>query len=335
VDNSRLELSGDLTGSSPRVGGANEATGGSGGAFHVTNGSEVRLSGVFVGSVATGNSATEDGGGLYADASTIVLRDTQVVGNGAIDDGGGIYVGNGSDLRMDTSYSGPSFTSCDPWTLPAGRYCSEIRDNEAGGWGSGIYVDQSTATILDTAFLDNEGLSGGTSPGDAILVSGGAVEVTNGLISGNGANENSAVHLYTDAVYTSTHSTYAGNGDSPLFVVSTARALLAKNIMWDNGDDAFYQPGASVTASCNDTENLLTGPGNISTSPHFVTTTRGSYRLGPGSPARDVCAAGVDHDLDDVRRPIDADGVASPTEHDMGAFEGWIPVFLPTVLADG
>jgi hypothetical protein len=107
---------------------------------------------------------------------------------------------------------------------------------------------------------------------------------------------------------------------------------LTNNIMWDNASPALYQSAVTLTASCNDTQDLLSGPGNISVDPQFITTTRGAYRLAVSSPAVDACTGTVDHDLDNFHRPINADGVLSSMEFDMGAFERQVRIFLPIVL---
>jgi len=333
VDGGSLVLDGGAAIGEPDLGGANAAINGSGGVIHATGGATIVLDNVSLGTVGAANSAGMDGGGLYADGSTVLLEDVRVFGNAAGDDGGGIAAVNGSTLVMQTSYADAT-PECDPNTLAPNVYCSEVSDNEAQGWGAGIYLDRSTALIEDTAFLDNVGL--GTSPGAAMMVGRDATaELTNVLVSGHGANENSAIHVYSGGALTSLHATYGGNLDTPLYVVSTAAVTLTNNIIWDNGASAFFQPGAGVTSACNDTQTLLGGTGDISADPLFVTTARGNYRLGGnGSPAVDACAGTLALDLDARARPIDADGVASASEFDMGAFESPFKefVFLPLTL---
>lgn len=326
ANDSQFTLNQGTSSVTPEIGGANTAQ--NGGAIYAANGAYIALYRAQLGTLGSSNSATLDGGGVYADDSTVLLRDTQVINNHAGGDGGGVYVENGSQLIVDTSYF-YSTPACDPRSLPAGTYCSEVRENTASGWGAGIYVYQSTATIENTAFLDNVGLSSGVSPGAAIDVNDALVKVTNGLFSGNGENGNAAVHVYTDGRYHSRHSTYAGNQGNPLFAVNSSVVTLTNNIVWDNASDALYQSGVTLTASCNDTQALLAGPNNISVDPKFITTTRGAYRLTWGSPAVDACTGVVNHDLEHTNRPINADLVASPAEFDMGAFERWVHLALP------
>jgi hypothetical protein len=289
------------------------------------------------GAVVAGNTATaEDGGGLLVARGVLTLVNSTVAGNTAGGDGGGIHASLGGDVHLRASH-GTGSGDCDPQQLPAGVYCSEVRGNEAQGWGAGMYLSESRATVVDTALLDNRGVTTGTSPGAAILVGQQArALLTNTLISGHGINENTAVHVYSDGALTSHHSTYAGNRDTPLYAVGTAAVTLTHNIIWENGDTASYQSGATLTTACNDTEAALSGPGDISTDPQFITTTRGMYRLGSGSPAIDACSSGVDHDLDARARPLDGDRDGT-ADYDMGAFEmppGQVNIALPLVLRD-
>lgn len=335
ANGSALTVGPGASGYTPQLGGANDASNGDGGAIYAENGAQVALHNVRLGTPVNGNEAAGDGGGIYASGSEVLLRDTRVVSNAAGQNGGGVYAANGSEVVIDASYSGALPPGCDPFGLAAGVYCSEIRGNRADNRGAGLYVENSTVTIADTAFIDNVGLSSGTSPGTAIMVEPDAsVTVRNGLFTGHGTNENTTVHVASNGAYVSIQSTYAGNLDVPLYVVNGGDVTLTNNVLWENGDDAFYQTGAMVNASCNDSENLLTGPGNISVDPLFVSTARGPFRLGPGSPAVDACGGTLNHDLDNVRRPIDADGTASAMDYDMGAFERRPRVFLPLVLKE-
>jgi hypothetical protein len=230
---------------------------------------------------------------------------------------------------------GASFGSeCSPGTLPDHTYCSEIRENVASNWGAGIYVGlgQSRAEIADTAFLSNYASIIGTANGEALLVGdGAAVTVTNGLFTGHGLTDNSAVHVDSNATYFSDNSTYAGNDNVPIFVDSQGTAVLTLNIIWDNDLPADIQ--GALTSRCNDTQVLLGGVGDTSVNPRFINL-RGPYRLGPGSPAIDTCAGFADHDLDGKSRPYNAVGGVSLFEHDMGAFEARSPVFIPLVVRD-
>lgn len=281
----------------------------------------------FTGTVTFDNAAIEhntatfdDGGGVDMSRGDLTVINSTVNFNTAGDAGGGIIASLGVDLQFYTSY-GAGSNECDPFQLPAGVYCTEVRGNKAQGWGAGVYLYDTTATIVSTAFLDNVGLSPGTSPGTGLLIrEGSSVVMANALLSGNGANDNNTVHVYTDGFLASYNSTYAGNLDVPLYAVSGSTVTLDGNVIWGNGSVTLLQPDVYTTTACNDSVIPLNGPGDISADPYFVTTTRGAYRLGPFSPAIDACATGTLYDLDGRSRPIDGDGDGS-ADYDMGAFE--------------
>jgi predicted outer membrane repeat protein len=271
------------------------------------------------------DNAAQSGGGLLMFHSSAVLTNVHVISNTATASGGGIY-GQLSTLEM-----GASFADCSPSALPDHTYCSEIRGNSADNFGGGIYfgLGGSTATIEDTAFLDNEG----ASDGEAFLVTDyTAVTVTNSLFSGHGVNSNPAVSVPgQDTYFTSINSTYAGNHHIPLSVTQDATTTLTLNIMWDNALPADIHSQAGLTSQCNDTQIGLGGSGDISVNPQFINL-RGPYRLKHTSPAIDRCIGTTNHDLDGNPRPIDAIGGVSLFEHDMGAFEAYPPTFIPLAL---
>jgi hypothetical protein len=344
VDAGRLEIEQRGATGGPVLGGGNWAQHGNGGVIHAANGAWVSLQGAVLGSLGASNRAAALGGGIYADNSFVFLEDTQVVHNYAGDGvtgtigseyGGGVAAVNDSGLIVGTSFTGGSGT-CDPTTLPANTYCSEFRLNEAENDGGGIYLSQSAALVYDTAFLSNTVLASSASNGDAMFIDFSSMRVFNALFSGHGGRGNNAVHLYRDVEFESVNSTYAGNLDNPLYVVSGTVLTLTNNIIWDNARGNYYQTSITRTSACNNAQppigSPLSGPGDISQDPHFVITDRGAYRLGAGSPSVDACSGTLDHDLDDRFRPIDSDASPSTGLYDMGAFERPALAFLPLTL---
>ncbi len=294
-----------------------------------SNGGAIRQSGgllTITNSSLVGNYAYS-GGGLSVFGASAVLTNVRVISNYGSQNGGGIALVY-SDLRMGASFG----ADCTPAALPAHTYCSEVRGNGSPGTGAGVYlgVGQSTATIADTAFLDNQGLTPGASDGEALLVGNGAtVSATNCLFTGHGPDANSAVHVVINAAYRSDNSTYAGNQNVPLLVDSQGAVTLTLNIIWDNL--AWSDIQGSVSSRCNDTQTSLGGSGDISADPRFINL-RGPYRLGPGSPAIDSCIGLTDHDLDGKSRPVSVGSGLSLFTYDMGAFEARPSVFVPAIL---
>jgi hypothetical protein len=158
------------------------------------------------------------------------------------------------------------------------------------------------------------------------------VTATDTLFTGHGQSGESAVHVYNQATYHSENSTYAGNSDIPLFVVSQGTADLNRNIIWENG--AAHNLQGAISSQCNDTESGLSGGfANFSEDPRFVETSRGLYRLGAGSPAIDACAPGIsERGLDGRRRGIMIKPGQTLINYDVGAFEFPQRVYLPLVL---
>ena len=296
----------------------------------ITNGGGIRQTGGVItalNSLLDGNAA-QRGGGLYVEGATSRLSNVRILRNSSVaGHGGGIFAGAGSDLRM-----GADFNDCDPLSLPYRLYCSEVSYNDAAGQGAGIYMEDGKAFIGHTAFLSNEG-SSPSSHGAALMVGTSAqVTATDTLFTGHGRNEESTVHVYNHANYHSENSTYAGNSDVPLFVVSQGTAELNRNVIWENG--AAHHIQGNISSQCNDTESGLSGGfANFSQDPRFVETSRGLYRLGPGSPAIDACSPGIsERGLDGRRRGIIIRPGHTLVNYDVGAFEAPIRVHLPTLM---
>jgi hypothetical protein len=296
----------------------------------ITNGGGIRQTGGVItalNSVLDGNAA-QHGGALYVKGATSALTNVRILRNSSVaGHGGGVFAGAGSRLRI-----GADFNDCDPLSLPFRFYCSEVSYNDAAGQGAGIYVEDGQAFIGHTAFLSNEG-SSPSSHGAALMVGTSAeVTATDTLFTGHGRNEESTVHVYNQANYHSENSTYAGNADVPLFVVSQGTAELNRNVVWENGAALDIQ--GTISSQCNDTESGLSGGfANFSADPRFVETSRGLYRLGPGSPAIDACSPGIsERGLDGRRRGIIIRPGHTLVNYDVGAFEAPIRVHLPTLM---
>ncbi len=143
----------------------------------------------------SGNAATGDGGGLWADgfAMNLTIQNSTISGNTSGDDGGGIYI-------EDT---GPS-------TLISS---TTISGNTAVGAGGGIYLydPDNNVTISNSAISGN---SAGTIGGGIYLYSfdGGALQVTSSTVSGNSATAGGGLFLYNvDQPFLMESSTVSGN----------------------------------------------------------------------------------------------------------------------------
>ena len=319
----------------PWIGAANRATGGNGGGIYAVNNAGVGLYNVLLGNPNdAGNTASQHGGGLFADNSQVLFSNVLVSGNSAESNGGGIALTNGSQATIITSYEDASRgldTTCDPQLLPANSYCSELRNNRADHNGGALFVDNSAATVLATAIVDNRANeAASTFNGSAIYATNNAsLSVNNGLVAENSGGN--LVDLSANTNFESEHSTYTTNGgDDAIFITMFTAVTLTNSIVWDNGGGIERTAFTSLAATCNiyQSSNVpIGGLGNVIADPAFVTTARGNYRITASSPAADACATGLPFDLDYFMRPVNGD-------YDRGAFEvSLVPVAI--TLASG
>jgi parallel beta-helix repeat protein len=134
----------------------------------------------------TGNTAKDDGGGIYFYNGTLTIVDSTISGNTADDDdGGGIFFYNGSLTIVDSTISG----------------------NTAGHDGGGIKFEDGTLTISDTTISGNTALydGGGMSFYD------GTLTIVESTISGNTAGDDGGGMNFYDGTLTIVESTISGN----------------------------------------------------------------------------------------------------------------------------
>jgi hypothetical protein len=175
----------------------------------------------------TDNTATVDGGGLWADGfnMNLTIRDSVISGNFAGDDGGGIYVEDtGEPLLIQRTEIATNFAP----GSGAGIYFydpdndvtiedSTISNNSAGCCGGGVYLyspDAGEFSIRGTTISGNSAAAGG---GGVFLYSpdhGG--EIANSTISGNRATagDGGGVYLYNMYAFSVHDSTVADNSAS-------------------------------------------------------------------------------------------------------------------------
>ena len=170
----------------------------SGATFHMFDGEikdcEVRGDGVILvydnskfimegGTISECEAPINNGGGLYADNSTITIS------NGAISGckggcGGGLYAKNSSTITI----SGGTISECEALTdNGGGLYADNSTINISGGtisgckgvWGGGLYANNSTVTITDGTISGCEVGAGG-----GLFVDRSTVRISGGIISG-------------------------------------------------------------------------------------------------------------------------------------------------------
>jgi predicted outer membrane repeat protein len=235
----------------------------------------------------TGNSASGDGGGLWADGfnMTLTIRDSTISGNTSGDDGGGIYVEDtGAPLLIQRTV----ITGNDAADDGGGVYLydpdddvtiedSTISGNSAGDAGGGIYLyspDDGELTIRGTTISGNSAQRGG----GIFLYSpdhGGSIE--NSTISGNQATagDGGGIYLYNLYNFALHHVTVAGNSASGtgggIFGQSSSlpidNSIVANNTAGINNDlgngiDGGFDASFDLIEAPG-TANITDGGGNI------------------------------------------------------------------------
>jgi hypothetical protein len=171
----------------------------------------------------TGNTAGDEGGGLYLSDTYTTINNSTITANTALYDGGGIQFENGSMTIVDSTISGNSAKSggglygyngsltISNSTITANTVSgdggginfedgpfavvdSTITGNTAGGKGGGIWIDDSLASISDTTIDGN--VSG--SSGGGIYLYETSMTISNSTLSGNSATNGGALYIAAD-----------------------------------------------------------------------------------------------------------------------------------------
>jgi CSLREA domain-containing protein len=214
----------------------------------------VSLSGL---TIANGNSGFE-GGGIAANASTLVLTNCALTGNSAFDYGGGVWSQNTVALTVTN--------------------CTFTANSALGEAGGGIFNDDGTMAVTNCTFSGNsaaESEGGGISSDGTVAVTGctfsgnsanygGGIEengdmmtVTNCTFSGNsstGGGDGGAILIDFDptAMLTVTNSTLTGNSSSDLgggIAVGSGTVAIANSIIAGNASSASGPDVAGAVAS--------------------------------------------------------------------------------------
>jgi hypothetical protein len=230
-------LNANSTGSSP----------GNGGGLHVTAPPSVNPSTVEVSnSLVVGNTANQEGGGLWNDAGgTMNVNGTRIVGNTALSanaaadaqGGGGIFNNGGAVTLTNATVEANGATG------PLGT------DDGGGGLLNDGRFNPGLVTVLNSTLTGNHALSGLGRGGGALNLGDGDITATlvatNVTASGNGARAGGALANLANGVATLTHSTLSGNhasdggGISNLAAATLRNSILAGSI---GGDAASSSP---------------------------------------------------------------------------------------------
>jgi hypothetical protein len=164
-----------------------------------------------------------------------------------------------------------------------------VRDNTAGGYGGGVYINGS-----DTC-----------KPG---------MGLTSSLVTGNQALAGGAAYVGPNGSLNVSGSTLAGNTASTAgsIIVEPGGGIgISDSIVYFNSSDPVLPEGV---ASYSDIEGGYAGIGVIGIDPLFVDAAAGNFALREDSPCQDTAGGGVNFDLLNNCRPLGAG-------FDMGAYE--------------
>ncbi len=313
-------------------------TGGSadqGGGIYAEN---VTGSSSIVNCLINGNSATNNGGGIYCSTCELTIKDTTFDSNDVTENyGGGLYC-SGSQVMLDSctfskntanKYGGGICGSSESdITLTD---CTFIRNESVEGYGGGMYCSESDFTLTNCTYTNNtvEMYGGG------IYCVGSSLTLVNCTLSRNKATEYYGGGIFSsDSTLGLTNCTLSGNetGDYGGGIYNLdSEVTLTNCILWGDLSSGFgseiYNIDSTVTISyCDvegsggsgdnwDTDTGVDSGSNIDANPIFAGSL--DLHLEKNSPCID---AGSDADVD-VNEDVDGDNRISGECVDMGSDE--------------
>jgi parallel beta-helix repeat protein len=139
-----------------------------------------------------GNTAYDNGGGVYCGTGSAAISGNTISGNGAGLEGGGLYCSSSATITGNTIRGNTAHTRVTGANGGGGIYCTgpatitgnTITGNSARqGWGGGICFSSTTGTFSNNTVSENSGTKGGG------IYCAGALSITNNGITGNRAND--------------------------------------------------------------------------------------------------------------------------------------------------
>ena len=165
-----------------------------GGGFYIFNIGSVTIavSNIALTNEISANSATQEGGGIYLSASTLMMSDTNLVANSADQIGGGLMAAQNSIVKLhdNTFWSNSAHSGGGVFLSNVNEalhiWDNTFRSNGAENYGGGLYISLASGKIENNWFRSNSVTDG----------EGGGIYVTSGCsnlwIQGNLMTENTA-----------------------------------------------------------------------------------------------------------------------------------------------
>ena len=120
---------------------------------------------IMYGGTITGNSTTEDGGGIYLNGGSFLMDNGNISNNSSSTDGGGVCIANNGNFTMNNGD-----------ITENGKISGKLTVN-----GGGVYLDGGTLTVNDGNISKN----GATASGGGVYISNGNVRMQTGKILSN------------------------------------------------------------------------------------------------------------------------------------------------------
>ena len=236
---------------------ANTATGNGGGLY--AEGGTVTLNNGAIGIENNGNTAT-NGGGIYLGGGTLNHNGGTVGYNTASSDGGGMYLNagtttiNGSTININNNgaVDGAGIYANNNFSLSNGTVISNV----ASHYGGGVYVNAGTTTITG----GNIGTSGNANTaqnGGGVYAAGGTLNHTGGNIGYNTATVNGGGLYVNDGTVTVDGGTVNNNGavDGAGIYANNNFSLSSGNVIGnaatDNGGGLYVNAGQTTISGGN------------------------------------------------------------------------------------
>ena len=255
---------------------ANEAA--SGGAFHISNGANVKIYDCVVGGTSGANKAKNgNGGGMFVDGGNVEINggdllNNQALGSSTLGKGGGLYVSNGNVTLNSGEISGnTSQNNGGGICIDGGGFSvvgGTINDNTSDANGGGVYVDVGSSTT--PVSIENCEIAGNTAhvSGGGVYAAKGNVTIANATVgkagSANTAQTGDGGAMYivsgnleiTDSQVTNNEATaqdggafYVGNGTVTLngvnSIVSNQAGRNGGGVYLNNGSFTLKKSGTS------------------------------------------------------------------------------------------
>ena len=261
------------------------------GAVTITNTATVNLGTVTTTPLISGNTATNNGGGIAMNSGTFNIANATFSLNSATNNGGGMYLGNGNftisgqaDLTSNSAKNGGGiYVGNGTFTVSDGGSINAATNNVTNDGGAIYLAGGNIASTGSTSLKDN--YSGNF--GGAIYVSGGNVSLKAPLVEGNGKQGGTVKTKKGGAIY------LIGSGKS---FTATGESTIRNNASTIAGGAVYVEGGninmAKTTLSGNNSKDGgaayvqnggFTTTGTTSITNNYATTNGGAVYVSGGT----------------------------------------------------